>query len=141
MLTSCNNNTSTNHQSKDTVAIHKQAGKVCYAGMVGKDSFVLKTETVAGTVTGTLWHNFYEKDDNKGQINGKMSGDTLLANYTFLSEGKNSVQEVAFLITDSIAIEGYGPMKEEDGKLVFTSPVEIDFTKGARFTAVACDVQ
>jgi hypothetical protein len=56
---------------------------------------------------------FYEKDSNKGVIDGKLNGDTLLADYKFMSEGIQSTRQVIFLIKDSNATEGYGPMEEK----------------------------
>jgi len=113
----------------------------CYAGQSGRDSFSLKTEIFPNVVTGTLSYNFYEKDKNQGAIEGRLSGDTLIADYTFISEGKNSVREVAFLLGDSTAMEGYGAMEEKDGKLVFKSRDSIRFTEATPLRKVPCAEQ
>ncbi len=113
-------------------------GMVCYAGAVGKDSVFLKTEIFPNVVTGTLVYNFNEKDDSKGEIDGTMHGDTLIAEYRFGAEGKTSTREVVFLVRDSIVIEGYGPMEEKDGKMVFRNRSEIAFGNGFKLKTITC---
>ncbi len=111
----------------------------CYAGQQGKDSFFLKTEVFPNVVTGSLSYDFYEKDRNRGTIEGTLKGDTLIADYTFTSEGKESVRQVAFLLGDSTATEGYGQMEEQDGKLVFKSLQELSFTQSVSLHKVPCE--
>lgn len=113
----------------------------CYAGQSGRDSFFLKTEVFPNVVTGTLSYDFYEKDKNHGTIEGRLNGDTLVADYTFMSEGKSSVRQVVFLLGDSIAIEGNGPMEEKEGKLLFRDPDHIRFNEGIRLHKVPCGEQ
>jgi hypothetical protein len=54
---------------------------VCYSGATGKDTFFLKLEKFPNVVAGSLSYKFYEKDSNKGDIDGKLNGDTLVADY------------------------------------------------------------
>lgn len=110
----------------------------CYSGQSGKDSFFLKTEIFPNVVTGTLTYNFAEKDQNQGTLEGTLKGDTLLADYTFISEGKKSVRQVAFLLRDSTATEGYGDVEEREGKMVFKDPAGISFSKGIRLQKIPC---
>ncbi len=113
----------------------------CYAAVTGKDSFKLKLEKFPNVVTGSLVYKFHAKDSNTGTIDGTLSGDTLLADYTFTSEGKKSVRQVVFLVKDSTATEGYGSMEEKDGKLVFKSLKKIEFVTGAKMVKVDCTVE
>ncbi len=99
----------------------------CYAGTIGKDSMFIKIEVFPNVVTGKLEYNFYEKDDNIGNIDGEMHGDTLIANYTFNSEGSSSVRQVAFLVQDETLREGYAPMEDKQGKMVFTDLSQLKF--------------
>jgi len=110
----------------------------CYSSATGKDSVHLKVEVFPNVVTGNLSYNFYEKDSNKGEFEGKLYGDTLLADYTFMSEGKQSIRQVIFLIKDGNAIEGYGNMEEKNGKMVFVNQKEISFGKGLVLKKVPC---
>ena len=89
-------------------------------------------------VTGNLYYNFYEKDKNNGTITGKMKGDTLIADYTFMSEGTQSIREVAFLLTDSTAKEGYGEMQQQNNKMTFASPAKISFDKSFILSKKEC---
>jgi len=67
-----------------------------------------------------------------------MNGDTLIAEYTFMSEGINSVREVAFLKKDQNYVEGYGEMEEKDGKTIFKNTAGIRFDTKATLVSVAC---
>ena len=146
LLTACN----TGSQKTATAAVKDTAAPemkimvprmVCYAGVVGKDSVFLKTEIFPNVVTGSLAYNFEAKDDSKGDIDGKLSGDTLIANYSFMAEGKSSVREIAFLLTDSSAIEGYGAMEEKNGTMVFTNKAGINFGEGFVLHVISCPQQ
>lgn len=110
----------------------------CYASFSGKDTILLKTEVFPNVVTGILKYQVWEKDKNEGTIEGKLSGDTLFANYTFTSEGQTSVREVAFLFNDHQAIEGFGDMEEQNGKMVFTDKSRINFSKGTKLSPIDC---
>ena len=110
----------------------------CYSSITGKDTVFLKTEIFPNVVTGVLSYKFYEKDSNKGEIDGKLSGDTLIADYRFMSEGKQSTRQVIFLIKDSVATEGYGNMEEKEGKMVFKDVKDVTFGKGLMLKKVPC---
>lgn len=113
-------------------------GSTCYRSIIGKDTMNLKVEKFPNVVTGNLTYNFYEKDDNIGTIDGTLSGDTLIANYTFMSEGKSSVRQVAFLISDSTATEGFGPMEEKEGTMKFKARNTISFKDGNKYVKADC---
>ncbi|HEX5024633.1 MAG TPA: hypothetical protein VFV68_05145 [Agriterribacter sp.] len=114
---------------------------VCYSGSSGKDTVFLKLEKFPNAVTGSLLYNFFEKDKSSGDIDGRLDGDMLIADYTFMSEGKQSTRQVAFLIQNSMATEGYGPVEEKEGKMVFTNLAEIDFSKGIQLHQITCPVE
>ncbi|MDO9373319.1 MAG: hypothetical protein Q7T76_02820 [Ferruginibacter sp.] len=142
----CNSTTTKEAEptSRDTTEAEMKVmipGMVCYAGVVGKDSIFLKTEKFPTVVTGKLQYNFNEKDDSNGDIDGVMHGDTLVAAYTFGAEGTTSVREVAFLLSESGAIEGYGPMEEKDGKMVFTNRSQLSFGSGFNLKTIPCPQQ
>jgi hypothetical protein len=110
----------------------------CYFSTTGKDTVKLKVEVFPNVVTGRLSYNLYQKDSNKGEFEGYLHGDTLLADYKFMSEGKLSTRQVIFLIKDNIATEGYGDMEEKDGKMVFKNTNDITFGKGLVLRKVDC---
>lgn len=143
-LFACNNEPkNTGTTVKDTVATTpvtdiKLPGYMCFAKRSASDTFWLQLNVFENVVTGNLNYIFKEKDSNKGEFEGKMKGDTLIADYTFMSEGKRSVRQVAFLIKDSVATEGYGDLEEKEGKMVFKHPQSITFGKGIVMTKVSC---
>lgn len=118
----------------------KIASPACYAQKNAGDTFTLQLKiSDSSGVEGTLKYGFKEKDSNAGTIAGMMFGDTLIADYHFMSEGKTSVREVAFLVTDSTATEGYGDMEDKSGKLVFKDAHGLTFGKGVVMSKVACN--
>ena len=110
----------------------------CYSSTSGKDTVTLKVEVFPNVVTGKLSYKFYEKDSNKGEFDGQFHGDTLLADYKFMSEGKLSTRQVIFLIKNNVAREGYGKMEEKNGKMVFKDMKGISFETGLTLNKVEC---
>ncbi|MDN3658083.1 hypothetical protein QWZ08_20695 [Ferruginibacter paludis] len=113
----------------------------CYSNPGGKDSVYLKLEKFPNVVTGKLMYKLYEKDSNTGDIDGVLHGDTLIADYKFLSEGVTSVRQIIFLIKNDTAREGYGEMEERNGKMVFKNLQETDFTKSVLLNKTECSIQ
>jgi hypothetical protein len=110
----------------------------CYAKLTGKDTVQLRLAMSGNTVTGSLLYKLAEKDSNKGQLQGTMHGDVLIADYTFRSEGRESVRQVAFQIKDSTAAEGYGQVEEKNGRMVFTDPKKLSFGKSMVLKEIPC---
>jgi hypothetical protein len=110
---------------------------ICFS-TTGKDTAILKINISDTLASGTLIYKLYEKDSNKGNLEGKLYGDTLIANYKFMSEGIESVRQVAFLIKDSTATEGYGDIEEKDGKMVFKDWKALNFKNGLTLKKVDC---
>lgn len=110
----------------------------CYASLSSSDSIWLKVEVFPNVVTGVLKYNISGKDKNIGTFDGKLYGDTLIADYSFSSEGKLSIRQIAFLINDSSAVEGYGDIQEQNGKVIFNSVSAIDFSKGLKLQKISC---
>lgn len=124
--------------SQESVTTNVVEAPACYSSVMGQDTMRLYLETTGEVVTGDLTYNFYEKDDNQGTLRGQMRGDTLLADYTFLSEGIESVRQVAFLKKGGGFVEGYGDAEDRDGKMIFTNTAALDFSSGTVFTKVPC---
>lgn len=89
-------------------------------------------------ITGFLDYHIYEKDANKGTLSGEMKGDTLIADYTFDSEGLRSVRELVLLKKDGKFYEGYGPVKEEKGKVIFEHRGSLKFDHNVVFSPIPC---
>lgn len=144
-IASCNNRpvqSALATNTKDTSKVIENKimipASTCYSSTIGKDSFFLKVEVFPNVVTGRLLYKFHEKDNNTGDLDGHLYGDTLLADYTHMSEGIRSTRQVVFLIQDSVAIEGYGNLEEKNGKMVFKNRKEIAFQKGLILKKIPC---
>ncbi len=79
-----------------------------YALMTAGNTIQLSLTRQGTNVSGTLQYPLADKDQNTDT----MRGDTLIADYTFQSEGQESVREVVFLATKNGLVEGYGPVQE-----------------------------
>ncbi|MBJ6144780.1 hypothetical protein JAO77_15375 [Hymenobacter sp. BT559] len=135
LLTACHEQT---NQAAQVPTAHPPTGPQCYAYRTKTDTIRLTLQTTQPTVTGQLVYRYFEKDRNQGTIRGVMHGDTLLADYTFQSEGTTSVRQVAFLRRDIGFIEGFGPVAERQGKTVFEQPHTLQFDAKYTLVPVAC---
>ena len=111
----------------------------CYKGILKEDTIVmtlvLKDRQV---IDGQLNYHFFEKDKSEGTLKGQIKGDTHHANYTFMSEGKESVREVAFLKEGDAYIEGYGELKESGRKMIFKNPGQLKFDSKTILSKAEC---
>lgn len=114
---------------------------ICYQAIKGLDTFRLQVKVAGNRATGTLAYRFSEKDSSYGNIDGQMHGDTLYAMYTYMSEGSRSQREVAFLLSPSEAVEGYGQLEEEDRIMRFSSRTDIQFGNLMRMKQLPCEGQ
>ncbi|MCF2488356.1 hypothetical protein [Dyadobacter sp. CY347] len=136
IFASCTKKESETTSTNETAA---QPSSECYAYATGKDSAFLHVDVTSDSiVTGELEYTLFEKDKNQGKIEGKINGDTLLASYKFMSEGVESTREVVFLKKDGDWVEGFGPVEEKDGSVMFSDRSKLDFTKGLTFKNAGC---
>jgi hypothetical protein len=121
---SCRNENHTQQVTNtDTTADASSAS--CYSYTSGKDTVALHLTMHGNAISGDLIYNFYEKDRNTGTISGSMHGDTLIADYTFMSEGMESVRKVAFLKTGANLLEGHS-MADQSGVMDYTHSYDFD---------------
>ena len=112
---------------------------ICFQGIVKRDTFNLHFQIDSKQiVTGELSYLFFEKDKNTGTIEGQMFGDTLKADYTFMSEGLKNIREVVFLRKGKILIEAYGDVEERNGKTVFIDSNKMYFDSASVLTEIDC---
>ncbi|MBZ4044742.1 hypothetical protein [Flavobacterium hibisci] len=119
--------------------IVEPAGDQCYTwnsnGSVIEMSFNVNSHQ---EVNGKLSYNLAGKDRNEGTIIGNMVGDTLIADYTFNSEGVSSVRQVVFLQKDGTFIEGYGETVTANDKVSFKDKKKLKFDSKNTLTKVDC---
>ena len=110
----------------------------CYSYVNNKDSVTMNIDINDNTVTGELEYRLYEKDSNTGTIQGIIKGDTLFAEYSFISEGISSVREVAFLKKGNNWVEGFGDVEENNGKMIFKDISALQFNSNIVLAEVPC---
>jgi len=127
---SCNNGKENNENTTLTDANSSKnlEGHHCYLYATSQDTVSMSIDVSGLVVTGELNYNFHEKDRNRGKLTGKINGDTLLADYTFISEGVESIRQVAFVRKGDSLVEGYGESEEKSGKTVFKNSDALKFT-------------
>lgn len=134
--------TKTPEETADSIATMPDTtmtkGKTCYAYIKNKDTVSLSLIMIGSDVTGNLDYNYFEKDKNIGTIAGLIKGDTIIADYTFMSEGINSVRQVAFLKKGNQLIEGHGAFEDKNGKSVFKNTESLNFNDGTILSEIEC---
>lgn len=112
---------------------------ICYQGVIKNDTINLSLQIDDNQqIKGELAYLFFEKDRNNGTIAGQMTGDTLKANYKFMSEGKESSREIVFLRKGKIMIEAYGEVEDNEGKVVFKDAKKLFFDSATVLTEIEC---
>jgi len=115
------------------------AGDQCYALRLNGNIVALSFNVNSHQeVNGKLSYNITGKDRNEGTLIGNMKGDTLVADYTFTSEGVSSVREVVFLQKDGTLIEGYGDVVDANDKVSFKDKAKLKFDAKNTLTKVEC---
>ena len=140
LLAACNSQPTASQPETTATAPPPVAASVtsCYQSVSGKDTVTLRTITQNGVVTGTLAYSLFEKDKNRGTIQGQVQNGQLLADYTFASEGMESVRQVAFKQQDGTWVEGYGEVTDQQGKMVFKNPAALDYGHSRALKPVPC---
>ncbi|WP_166926006.1 hypothetical protein [Flavobacterium poyangense] len=118
------------------------SGDQCYASIANNSIVELSFNVNSHQeVNGKLSYALSGKDKNNGTIIGNMKGDTLIADYTFMSEGLSSVREVVFLQKDGAFIEGYGDVVESNDRVTFKDKTKLKFDQKNALTKVDCKVE
>lgn len=136
LATSCNT-PSTKNAEVETPSKAAQTTN-CYRAVVNQDTITMRLTTADSLVTGDLAYHFHEKDRNEGTIQGRLTGDLLIADYSFQSEGVVSIRQVAFRKKEGGFVEGYGDTEERDGRMSFKNVQSLDFSHGPMLKEVPC---
>jgi len=118
-----------------------EATSECYSSIKSKDtvSMDLKIDKDS-TVVGNLCYRFFEKDKNDGTVIGKLQGDTLIADYTFMSEGVSSLRQVVFVKKGNTYVEGFGEIiTDSNGKVTYKDLQTLKFGDGVVLAKVDCE--
>ena len=146
LLTACSKSGQNIQEQGEQATVKENLGEEtlndpsCYLYATDRDTvYLVLNPPVAGKVTGDLSYDFFERDGNIGFIEGIVQGDTLIADYTFLSEGMVSVREVGFLLGEDQVVEGYGDVEQVDGRMVFWHKDSLDFSNGLVLRKISCE--
>lgn len=119
--------------------IVEPAGDQCYVSSANNNGIKLSFNVNSHQeVNGKLSYDLTGKDKNEGIINGNMVGDTLIADYTFDSEGVSSVRQVVFLQKDGTLIEGYGETVTANDRVIFKDKKKLKFDPQNTLLKVDC---
>ncbi|MEZ5013589.1 MAG: hypothetical protein R2794_04795 [Chitinophagales bacterium] len=111
----------------------------CYAYTDEHNNISMEITHAGDPVEGDLHIALQEKDANNGKFIGHMHGDTLIATYTFMSEGMVSSREIAFLIHGETITQGYGEMNAEG--TIFLHPDALHFEPDMSLHKIPCTTQ
>jgi uncharacterized protein YxeA len=146
-LTNCKKATTTESEittetTNETVEENKtQPSPQCYAYNANGSKIELQMSTNNNDVTGTLTYELKEKDSNKGTFVGNIKDSILMGQYTFQSEGTESVREIAFLIKDNQLIEGYGDVITEGNTTKFKDKNTLNYSSNMPLMKTSCIVE
>ncbi|GAA4300607.1 COG3650 family protein [Aestuariibaculum suncheonense] len=101
---------------------HLETG--CYAYNNNGNALLFQVTDVSHEVYGRLKYSYHEKDENIGNFRGRLYRDKLLGTFSFISEGIESVREVAFLVKQDTLIEGFGALDETGTAFKFRDSIE-----------------
>jgi hypothetical protein len=126
-----------NTDQQETIAEKTSALNLgCYVFDDGKNIVSLEITENGEEIKGNLTYALFEKDKNSGKFTGKLKEGILIADYTFLSEGKESIRQVAFKTEGDKLIEGYGELNTEG--TAFKDISNIQFTSTMPLTKTDC---
>ena len=137
---SCKKEAETTIVTDGEKVIEMPLSETCYIGVFNKDTVSIHLNLKENqVVAGNLSYNLFEKDKSQGTLFGTFKGDTLIADYTFNSEGVSSVRQVAFLKKDTILMEGFGEVVDADGKMIFKDIRKLEFDAKRVLSKVNCE--
>ena len=140
-MASCQSNTNKTTSTQDSTLVSadpKTNGSNCYLYSKNRDTATLTIKVTDNKVSGDLSYNLFEKDKNKGTIEGIVNGDTLITDYTFQSEGATTTRQVVLLKKGDQLIEGFGDIEEVDGKTKFKNISKLKFENSILFDKIDC---
>jgi hypothetical protein len=111
----------------------------CYVFNDNKNNVSLEITENGEVIKGNLTYTLAEKDKNSGSFTGELKNDVLIANYTYQSEGKKSIRQIAFKVDGDKIIEGYGDLNNEG--TAFKDINNINFTSKMPLTKTECNNQ
>ncbi|MFV8270212.1 hypothetical protein ACNQGP_09790 [Flavobacterium sp. GT2N3] len=126
--------------SEEIVVVEEAASEECYSAIMKTDTVYMSLKVKGNQITsGKLSYNYFEKDKNEGTLAGEIKGDTLFAEYTFMSEGVTSNRQVVFLKKGNTYVEGYGDIVDDNnGNVIFKDIKQLNFEGNVVLSKIDC---
>ncbi|MCZ8089868.1 hypothetical protein [Flavobacterium sp.] len=88
----------------------------------------IKLQLIKKKASRTIEYALAKKDRNTGTFKGTFENNIFIADYTFQSEGKKSVRQIAFQLQDDQLVEGCGEVTADGTKLIDISKIKFNST-------------
>ncbi len=111
----------------------------CYRMAIDRDTAYLKMELNGNDVSGNLVYDGWEKDDNRGTISGRLSGNKITLWYRYQSEGVWSVRQVIYKVGNNVLYEGYGEFEGSEDSAVFRFPDALRYEENHPYQKIPCN--
>ncbi|WP_153797182.1 hypothetical protein [Foetidibacter luteolus] len=122
-----------------TLAYNADSLTGCYRMVKDRDTADLQLTAGNGKITGSLTYSIFEKDSNKGDLQGELKDSLIWAFYTFQSEGVTSVREIVFKVTDGGLQEGIAPVMVRNDSAFFAKDSAFRFMEDRPYEKVTCN--
>lgn len=113
--------------AKVSEVISEYSTDYCFKNKETADIAELRYKKTGNLVFGSLVYQISGKDKNFGNIKGGIRGDTLIADYTYFSEGFESMRQVVLLKSGSGWKEAVGDIVVEGKKAIFKDMSTLKF--------------
>lgn len=111
----------------------------CYVATLAKDVYTININSQIGeSVKGTLTFDNFEKDSSSGTFEGTYKDGILFGEYSFQSEGMDSVMQVIFKKQGNDFVRGFGPVNATGDAFVDVNDVTYDTSVVFKATTGEC---
>ena len=111
----------------------------CYEARLGKDLYSLAILSQVGeTFEGTLSFKNFEKDSSSGPFKGTYIDGILFGEYSFQSEGMDSLIQVLFKKSADGFVRGYGKMNEAGDRFANLNDITYDLSAVFELSIQGC---
>lgn len=111
----------------------------CYVATLAKDVYTININSQIGeSVKGTLTFDNFEKDSSSGTFEGTYNDGILFGEYSFQSEGMDSVMQVIFKKQGNDFVRGFGPVNATGDAYVDVNDVTYDTSVVFKATTGEC---
>lgn len=120
----------TSPPSPPVVSVELKTDTLCFEYIFNKKDITTVQLVMKGDiVTGEMhWHP-YQKDGAHGTLKGVKKGDVITADYAYMIEGSNQMEEVVFKLEGDKLSKLEGELMEKGEKLVLKDPAKAKYTE------------